>query len=215
MTDVTRGAGDLTEIADWVEGRLPEPAAAAVAARVATDPALRADAAFVASVRGAGADLPLVEPPALVRQRLRQQYRGWVARQQPRTASVLELVATLVLDSRHQRLDLATRRLPRGRADGDVVHLVWRTDRAEVVVDVRPDGDGHVRLDGQVLLVHESTETVFEAEVTGPETHRVALDGDVFGRFRIRVPRESSLLRVTNGELAILAELDLVGTSPP
>ena len=205
---------DLTAVADWVEGRLDDEAAAEMTERVAADPQLRADAEFVRRVVAARADLPLVEPPDLLRQRLRQQFRRWVSEQPSRRTSVLELTATLVHDSRRHRLALSTRRLSGAWSSRDLVHLVWRTGLAELVVDVRPDGDGHVRLDGQVLLEHDSISSVFEAVVTGPGVSVTALDGDTLGRFRVRAPRGATSLRVSNGELAIVAELDLGGDGP-
>lgn len=209
---------DLTAVADWVDGRLEDDEAAELARRVTTDPALQSDVAFVRRVAAARSSLPLVEPPALVRQRLRQQLRRWAAQQEPvRGTSVLELVATLVFDSRRQQLAVSTRRLPGGRAPSEVTHLVWRTDLAELVVEVRPDGEGHVRLDGQVLLEHESVSSVFEAQVTGEGVSVTTVEGDTLGRFRLRAPRRASRLRVSNGELSLLAELDLDpgGVGPP
>ena len=202
---------DLTTVADWVEGRLSSDDAREMALRVAADPALQEQASFVRRVAASRSALPLVEPPALVRQKLRQQFRRWMALQQgpARAPSVLELVATLVFDSRRQRLVGGTRRLPGGRAPTDVVHLVWRTDLAELVIEVRPDGEDRVRIDGQVLLEHESLASVFEAEVTGPGFSVTAVDGDMLGRFRLHAPRRASLLQVTNGEISLLADLDL------
>ena len=200
---------DLTTVADWLDGRLTAGAAAELAAREPVDPGLRADAAFVRQVRAAGRSLPLVEPPELVRQKLHQQCRRRADPQPKRLAAVLELVGTLVFDSRRQQLPLATRRLPGGRSAHDVVHLVWHTDLAELVLEVRHDAESHVRLDGQVLLEQESASGVFEAEVTGPSTSVSAVDGDEFGRFSLRAPRDVSVLRVSNGELSLQVDLHL------
>lgn len=206
--DVVPHRPDLTAVADWVDGRLDDAAAARMAERAAADPALRADAEFVRRVKAAGAELPLVEPPALVRQKLRQQFRRWAHQQPDRSHSILELVGALIFDSRRQRLSLATR----GRAGakpGGVVHLVWRTELAELVVEARPDDADHVRLDGQVLLEHETVAPVFEAQVTGPGIAVAAVDGDTLGRFQLRAPRRANRLRVSNGEFSIVADLDL------
>ena len=206
---------DLTIVADWLDGRLTADAAAELAARETVDPELQADVAFVRQVKDAGRSLPLVEPPPLVRQKLRQQFRRWADEQPTLSSGSLELAGTLIFDSRRQQLALATRRLPAGRSARDVVHLVWRTDLAELVLEVRPDDEDHVRLDGQVLLEHESVSGVFEAEVTGPSSSVTAVDGDILGRFRLRAPRDASLLRVSNGEFCILAALDLDEGDPP
>ena len=207
---------DLTAVADWVDGRLDEEAATGLAQRIAEEPELRAHAEFVRSVAAAGADLPLVDPPALVRQRLRQQFRRWAHQQPSRAASMLELVGTLIFDSRRQRLALATRgRRAAGRSPGDVVHLVYRTELAELVLEARPDGDGLVRLDGQVLLEHESVSPVFEAELTGPGIAVTTVDGDTLGRFQLRAPRQANRLRVSNGEFSILADLQLGSGNAP
>lgn len=207
---------DLTAVADWVDGRLDEAESAAMAERVAQDLELQAHAEFVRSVAAAGASLPMVEPPALVRQRLRQQFRRWAHQQPSRAASVLELVGTLIFDSRRQRLTLATRgRRSDGRSPGEVVHLVYRTELAELVLEARPEGTDGVRIDGQVLLEHESASPVFEAEVTGPGVAVATVNGDTLGRFQLRAPRRADRLRVSNGEFSILADLDLGGADSP
>lgn len=207
---------DLTAVADWVDGRLDADAAAAMAERVAKDPELRAHADFVRRVVASGASLPLIEPPALVRQKLRQQFRRWVDQQPTRTTSMLELVGTLIFDSRRQRLALATRgRRSSGRSPNDVVHLVYRTELAELVLEARAESADTFRLDGQVLLEHESVSPVFEAEVTGPGVTVAAVDGDTLGRFQLRASRQANRLRVSNGEFSILADLDLGGGDPP
>ena len=63
-----------------------------------------------------------------------------------------------------------------------------------------------------MLLTEESPAPIFEAAVNGPSGVRRTIDGDALGRFSLtEVTEDASELQVTNGEVTILAELDLRG----
>ncbi|MDO3398279.1 hypothetical protein QWJ41_21390, partial [Nocardioides sp. SOB44] len=78
------------------------------------DPDFRAEVAFVHMIIAAGRDLPLVEPPPVLRQRLRQSFQDGHRSSTSRASRLLEVVAALVFDSRRQQLGLAVR----GAGDG-------------------------------------------------------------------------------------------------
>lgn len=195
--------------ADWVEGRLTPEAAARAAERAVSDPVFRAEVRFVRMVVAAGRDLPLVDPPPVLRQRLRQSFQQWHRAPSSRTTRVLEVVASLVFDSRRHQLGLATRGAARGMA-GDAVHLMWHCELADLMVEARPTVEAElVDLRGQVLLSHDSGSPVFTAEVTGPDHAALSVDADDVGRFSVLAPRGATELRVSNGEMTIVAELEL------
>ncbi|ANH39855.1 hypothetical protein I601_3449 [Nocardioides dokdonensis FR1436] len=195
--------------ADWVEGRLAPEDADRAAERAVSDPVFRAEVQFVRMVVAAGRDLPLVDPPPVLRQRLRQSFQQWHRAPSCRPTRVLEVVASLVFDSRRHQLGLATRGAAAGM-DGDAVHLMWHCELADLMVEARAtDEAGLVDLRGQVLLSHDSGSPVFTAEVTGPDHAAVSVDADDLGRFSVLAPRSASELRVSNGEMAIVAEIEL------
>jgi hypothetical protein len=212
---------DLSSLLDWLEDRLPPADAARVAHQVATgDARLRGTVEWLRGFLTTAGALPLHQPPPLVRQSLRQYFARWtraraVLDQRPR-----ELAASALFDSRK---DLAVTGVRSAAPADETIHLAYTTESADVVLDVRRLAGGRVRIDGQVLLADPGSPPVFEASVTGSKftgskftgtgfTAR-AVDGDELGRFHLPdVPagRDGVLeLRVSNGEIAIVASLDL------
>lgn len=195
--------------ADWVEGRLAPEDVDRVAKMMVSDPAFRAEVEFVRMVAASGRDLPLVEPPPILRQRLRQSFQQWHRTPVSRTSRLMEVVASLVFDSRVNQLGLATRGAATGLA-GDTVHLMWQCDLADLMVEAGPaDEAGLLDLRGQVLLNHDSGSPVFTAAISGPYDTALSVDADDVGRFSVRAHRDATELRVSNGEITIIATLDL------
>ncbi|MDO3397844.1 hypothetical protein QWJ41_19115, partial [Nocardioides sp. SOB44] len=126
-----------------------------------------------------------------------------------RASRLLEVVAALVFDSRRQQLGLAVRGAGDGLG-GEAVHLMWQCELADLLLEARSTGAADVvDLRGQVLLSHDSSSPVFTAEVVGAGRSVPSVDADGLGRFRIEAPRGITALRVSNGEMTIVAELDL------
>ena len=199
---------------DWLEGRLDSAEATAVEEAVAAgDARSRATVAwlerFLAATRAPSApEVPEVpEVPQIVRQNLRRAFEDRHGAGPKEQGPPRELTASLIFDSRR---DLA---LVGMRGEGgldDVFHLAWTTPEADLVLDVRRLGTSRARLDGQVLLAGEDTATVFEASARGAGFTERTVDGDELGRFSLAsVPDHARELRVTNGELAITADLDI------
>ena len=91
-------------------------------------------------------------------------------------------------------------------ANADVIHLAYRRDLADLLIDVHPPPDGRVRLEGQVRPIEDSVAPVFEPTATGPGVEVRTIDGDELGRFALSpVPIEADALQVGNGELVLLA----------
>ena len=199
---------NLAVLADWLEGRLGEEQAAEVADAVEHDSGLADDVAWIRGLVRAREQLPLVDPPALLRQRLEQEFRRRNgASPAPGPDAPGAVTPPLVFDSRRDQLALALRAA--GEADGDVVDLVWRSDDVEVVVRARSTSNDRVRLSGQVLTDLAADAPVFEAHASGPAGEVRSVDGDEHGRFRIDVRRDSERLRLSNGELSVEVPLDL------
>lgn len=200
----------LATVVDWVRGRLEDPEVEReLTGAMPRDPSLRADVEWARRLMRTSSDLPLVHPPDLLRQRLRQQFRRWAASQGLPWPEVLELAATPVFDSRTDRLVVGMR--GEGRDDA-YVQLVWRTEVAEVIAQAQTQDDGMVRLDGQVLLAHPTASPVFEVVAHGPGVQVTVVDGDTLGRFHAVVPDTVDLLYLSNGEVALRAPITL---TPP
>lgn len=198
---------DFAELLDLVDGRL-DPASAARTRELArgdseATASLRWIAGFVESTRA----MPLHQPPPIVRQGLQNYFARWSRARATLDRPRLEFPASLLFDS---RLDLATVGV-RGADDTEgIVHLAYTTDRADLVLDVRPLGAGLVQLDGQVLLTQPSTAPIFEATALGPQGALRTVDGDALGNFSLTgVPVDVTELRVSNGDLLIVAAVNL------
>lgn len=198
---------DLPTLAAWVTGRLDQDQAAAVSAAHDRDASVRADAAWLGQVLAVADALPLVTPPPILRQGLRQQFRRR-ARGAGAGSGPISLVGVPIYDGRDSPALAGVRAQ---QPEGEVFQLAWRTELADLLLDVGRTGE-RFRLDGQVLLGHSTSSPVFEATVHGGSFMVRSVDGDADGRFAIAdVPDCAQRLALTNGELLILVELDLAG----
>lgn len=200
-------------LVDWIDGRLAPTTASRVERAVAlSDPPTSATVRWLSGFRRVARELPAEEPPAIIRQNLR---RAFLERVHPEpTVGIIELAGRLVFDSRRD-LEPAGMRTA-GDSDRSV-HLAFTAREVDLVVDVhrRPDGD-LLDLDAQVYVAeHQRHAPVFEAVVRGSGWARRTTDGDALGRIRLqRIEPEEVGLRVTNGEIALTASLDLRHVGP-
>jgi hypothetical protein len=201
----------LRELADWVDGRLHAAAASRVEQALG-DPATATAVRWLRGFRRLARELPVEAPPAIVRQNLR---RAFARRADPRQAAgIIELAGRLVFDSRQHLEPAGVRAVA---AAGRSVHLAFSAAGVDLVVDVhrRTDGD-LLDLDVQVYLDEDRPQApVFEAVAKGTGWETRTSDGDVLGRCRLqRIGPEEVGLRVTNGEVALTAPLDLRHIGP-
>jgi hypothetical protein len=198
---------DFAILLDWIECRLEASVAAEVARQVAAGNTRTHDAVkWLREFRAAAQELPLHDPPPLVRQNLRQHFVRWTRARAVLEQGPVELHAVLVFDSRR---DVVRSSVRAADLDDEVVHLAYTTAFADLVIDARRSGR-RLRLEGQVLLAEPGSAPVFEATISGPDFSARTIDGDGLGRFSLSdVPEVARRLRVSNGEIAIVAELDL------
>jgi hypothetical protein len=199
------------ELADWVDGRLDAATASGVE-RALGDPATAATLRWLHGFRRLARELPVEAPPAIIRQNLR---RAFARRVDPQpTVGIIELAARLVFDSRRHLEPAGVRAVTDA---GRSVHLAFAAPGIDLVVDVhrRPDGD-LLDLDVQVYLDEDRPQApVFEAVARGSGWITRTSECDVLGRFRLqRIGPEEVGLRVTNGEIALTASLDLRHIGP-
>ena len=205
------GQPGFLELADWVDGRL-DGAAASRIVRSLGDPATASAVRWLRGFRRVARELPMEPPPAIIRQNLR---RAFARRLDPRPAAgIIELAGRLVFDSRRHLEPAGVRAVA---AAGRSLHLAFSASGVDMVVDVhrRTDGD-LLDLDVQVYLDEDRPSApVFEAVPRGAGWETRTSDGDVLGRFRLqRIGPEEVELRVTNGEVALTASIDLRHVGP-
>lgn len=198
---------DFAMVLDWVEGRLDTATAARVAEAAVHDPRVRQIVAWLRRFHGAAAALPLVDPPPIVGQRLRQYFRRWARAREELAREPVEVVARMLFDSRQ---DVALVDLRTADADTDIAHLAFTSDPADVVLDVRRLGPGRVRIEGQVLPT-DGVERAYAVEATGPRMTAVhSVGGDRHGRFLLpELPDRVDRLRLDSGELVLLVQFDV------
>ena len=193
---------------DWLEGRLDQDTAGRVAAYVdQADEDTRRTVDWLRGFLATARELPLHEPPPIVRQSLAQYFARWSRARAELDQPARDVHARLLFDSRH---DLPLAGVRAGTSDDDAVHLVYTAEEGDLLIDVYRQGAGAVRLDGQMLLAQPAGAPVFEASVTGPGFSVRTRDGDDLGRFSLpAVPAQRGQLRATNGLITIVVDLDL------
>lgn len=200
------GISRLPVVLDWVWGRLGDPQKEhELSESLGADARLRADVDWARRLKQVASDLPLHQPPEILHQRLRQQFRRWTAEQPPRQTHTVEVIARQVFNSHHTRLKVGVRRADTNQAVQD---LVWRTGEAELIVQVRTLDHERVRLDGQLLFDRSAGARVFHATAEGPG-FSVATPSDEFGRFSIEVFTTVTWLSLTDGDVTIVAPIEL------
>jgi hypothetical protein len=185
------------QLVDWVEGRLTRTEAAAVQAAIeAGGPSVGETVAWVRGFIEFGRSHPLPAPPPLVRQRLRQSFgrhHGWAG--PPRRER-----AELMFDSRDDAVVVGVRG---GPSFDDGYRLAFATDTLGVLVDVLPESNDTIRLEGQVLTP-QGVAPVWQITVHHPGGRHTAIDGDANGSFAIDgVPLDTDRVVLSNGELDV------------
>lgn len=205
---------DFATLADWLDGRLDPATAARVAEAVhAGDPRTLGAVAWLRGLRATAAVVPLVEPPPIVRQRLRQHFARWSQGQPLADRPRPVVAARLAFDSRR---DLVQAGVRAADTAGDTVHLAFTADSADLVVDLRRLDSGRLRLDGQVLLAEPGQAPVFDVSASGGGFSVRTVEGDALGRFWLsELPVRPFELRCDNGELVLTASIDPADPADP
>jgi hypothetical protein len=199
---------DFDVLLDWVEGRLDPAVAANVGEQVAQGgDEIQATVAWLRRFHATARAFPLYDPPGIVRQGLGQYFAVWSGAQTGVSRTVTDLGLRLVFDSRKDHALLGVRATSPSQ---ETIHLEYAGEGVDLLLDARRDRSGRFRLDGQVLPWDPVTAPVFGAWVTVADFHGRARDGDRLGRFTIcDIPAGAGQLRASNGEITVVAELDL------
>lgn len=212
MTSAPLDAADFETLADWVDGRLPADQAEAVAEHVVrADARTRAIVDWLRSFVALGRQFPLEDPPSIVRQRLQAHFARWRNADLAMHEEIKRFDATILFDSRTRPALAGTR----GAVAEEVLHLAYTTEAADLVLDVQRLIGHQVRINGQVLRSDAGQAGVFEASVSGPGFTIRTVDGDELGRFCLdAVPDDAEELRATNGQITVIARLDVRPDAP-
>jgi hypothetical protein len=199
---------DFRELVDWLDGSVDAGTAARITAWLQSgDPYTRRTVDWLRGFMATARALPLHDPPPLVRQNLNQYFKRWSEGRAAGPQPTRLIPARLMFDSRKEIALAGTRT---AGDEASTVHLAFTTDVADLVVDAHPLGGGRLRLDGQVLPLEPLEAPVFEAEAQCEGFSARTVDGDELGRFSLaNVPAGVCRLRAGNGEITIVADLDL------
>lgn len=133
-------------LVDWVEGRLPESEAQAVAAQVTTDAYLQADVAWLRTFQRAAQHLVFEAPPPELRATLRRRFAAHAAANRPPTWRET-LTAVLKFDSRQRPAGVGAR----SGATPEWQQL-YTTDYADIALTIQPpSAEEGFTLFGQIL----------------------------------------------------------------
>jgi len=196
------------ELLDWLEGRLDPAQAAHVEEKVGrADQEVHTTVSWLRMLHTVAHALPIHEPPPTVREGLARYFTVWSAAHTGVRPMAREIEVRVVFDSRRDDALLGVRAAGGSRQS---VHLAFTADGVDLVVDAHRGSDGRLRLDGQVLPWAPVSAPVFGAWIAVADSYEQAGDGDALGRFTIRNVRPGfGRLTATNGEITVVAELDL------
>lgn len=151
---------NFDEILDWIEGRLPPQEAEAIAGRVASDEAARAEADWLRAFARVSEETVIESPPPGVRETLSRRFESFAAeRRQP--GLLQRLSAALSFDSGLQP-SFGVRSAGAKEAQRQ---FIYSTDLADIALNVQPRVGGKFDLLGQVLPSGEEDPEEFTVQL--------------------------------------------------
>ncbi len=197
------GKPTLTDLLDWVEGRLSEERSDQVSAYVDTaDPTTLETVEWIRGILEGARSMPLVQPPADLSARLRDVFGGLHSPQQGSEWSD----ASLLYDT---RLGLTAAGV---RSADDGVHLAFTSELGRFVIDAAPAAPGEVDIHGLIMLEDADGTGVDLAFLQGGSLRRAAR-ATRDGRIDVRgVPVDVDELWLTSEGTRVRARLDLQGS---
>ena len=197
------GKPTLTDLLDWVEGRLSAERSDQVSAYVdSADPATAETLDWIRSFLQDARSMPLVQPPAALSARLRGVFVGLHSPEQDSEWTD----AALLYDT---RLGLTAAGV---RSADDGVHLAFASELDRFVLDASPAGPGEVDIHGLIML-DEGGATGVDLAFLQAGSLRRAARATKDGRIDVRgVPIDVDELWLTSERTRVRARLDLQGS---
>lgn len=171
---------DITQLMDWLEGKLTEDEAKAISTAVQAEESHKATVTWLRNFLNFSRSTVLIEPPAEFLQAATFHFRAFAQGKQP-AGWLQRLVATLTSDS-WQRPSLAGVR----RTGLDVMprQLVYQADAADVILNIRGGSDeASFDLVGQVFPKDGSDPASFIVQLLRQEVEAGLTYTDNVGKF--------------------------------
>lgn len=201
---------DITQLMDWLEGKLTEDEAKAIAAIVQADDSYRTTITWLQDFLNFSRSTVLIEPPAWLLQETIFHFQSSAQHKQP--ANWLQrLVATLTLDS-WQRPSLAGVR--RTGLEITPRQLVYQTDATDVILNIRAASDQALfDLAGQVFPKDETDPASFTVQLTlhGQEIEAALTYTDTVGKFSVSNLKAGAYTIILRGDQVeiTIADVDI------
>lgn len=176
------GSLDITQLMDWLEGRLTEAEREAIMAAIQADDSSQAELAWLRDFLKFSGSTVMMEPPAELVEQAVANFRAFAQGKQP-SGWLQKLVASLTFDS-WQRPSLAGVR--RTGLDAAPRQLVYQTDAADVILNIRTGSEEALfDLAGQVFPKDETDPASFTVQLTlrGQEQEAALTYANDIGKF--------------------------------
>jgi hypothetical protein len=200
----------VTQLMDWLEGRLSENEAGAIVSAVESDPSLTATVDWLRAFLDFGKSTVLIEPPAELTQESVSYFRASVRAQRP-MGWLQMLVATLTSDSwqraslvgvRHTALDAAPRQ------------LVYEAATADIVLNTQMGRDrSRFNIIGQVFPTDGATPTSFTVQLIRQDREIGVIFANEVGKFAFSNVPAGVYTIVVRGDRAEITIPDVEFTS--
>ena len=174
-------APTLSELLDWLEGRLPPDKARAVAERLqSADPATQADLDWLRLFLQARQSVQFASPPPGVRESLRRAFAAYVQAQEP-PGPFQRWLATLTFDSRAQPV---TAGLRSAVDEGQQRQLIYTTEAAEIALTVQSiSPDKNFIVTGQIFPLRDTPTHTFSIQLLHDAWEVALAAADELGEF--------------------------------
>ena len=172
---------EFARILDWLEGKLPEEEAAALAAQLAAaGEETLADLNWLRSFLELSRKNKLASPPPELRHELRRLFVEYAGEHRPQNA-FRRMLASLTFDSRSQ---MAAAGLRSADITGAQAQLIFSTPVAEVALNfqTRPQ-DQHINLLGQVFPLEDRPMQAFSVQLLSGAQEAGLASSDELGEF--------------------------------
>jgi hypothetical protein len=193
----------FSQLIDWLEGRLSEEEARAVAEQLGNaSEATQADLAWLRTFHQASQTIKLASPPPEVRDILKRRFADYAeTRRGP--GFFRQLLANLTFDSRTQ---LATAGLRSAATEGQQRQLIYSTEMAEIALNIQPHPhEQSLDLTGQVFLVAEVAQNALSVQLLLDATPIRLATTDELGEFAFEaVPAGEYKIVVSAGQFEVL-----------
>jgi hypothetical protein len=174
------GSLDITQLMDWLEGRLTEAEREAIMAAIQADESSQAELAWLRDFLKFSGSTVMMEPPAELVEQAVANFRAYARGKQP-PGWLHKLVATLTFDS-WQRPSLAGVR--RTGLDAAPRQLVYQTNAADVILNIRTGSEEALfDLAGQVFPKDETNPASFTVQLLRQEFEAALTYTNDIGKF--------------------------------